>query len=64
VSATGLRQRPLADTVRDTLHWARGEPVPSQQVDAGGRVRQLAGLAPEKETAILEAWHSRARAAS
>jgi 2'-hydroxyisoflavone reductase len=62
--ATGLRQRPLADTVRDTLHWARGEPVPSQQVDAGGRVRQLAGLAPEKEAAILEAWHSRARAAS
>jgi 2'-hydroxyisoflavone reductase len=62
--ATGLRQRPLADTVRDTLDWARGEPVPSQQVDAGGRVRPRAGLAPEKEAAILEAWHSRAPAAS
>jgi 2'-hydroxyisoflavone reductase len=62
--ASGLRLRPLEDTVRDTLDWARGEPVPSQQVDAGGRVRPLGGLAPEKEAEILEGWHSRAPAAS
>jgi 2'-hydroxyisoflavone reductase len=62
--AAGLRVRPLVETVRDTLDWARGEPVPSQQVDAGGRVRPLGGLAPEKEAEILEAWHSRAPAAS
>ncbi|MBI4408562.1 MAG: NAD-dependent epimerase/dehydratase family protein [Gemmatimonadetes bacterium] len=46
----GLRFRPLADTVRDTLEWdaTRGEPA------------LRAGLPPEREDALLRDWHTRA----
>jgi 2'-hydroxyisoflavone reductase len=64
VLARGIRYRTLDSTVRETLEWAQAEPVPVQQLDAGGRQRPLGGLAPEKEAAVLQAWHSRARAAS
>jgi 2'-hydroxyisoflavone reductase len=43
--AAGLRFRPLEDTVRATLELAE--------------TTEAAGLAPEKETAILAAWHAR-----
>jgi 2'-hydroxyisoflavone reductase len=43
--AEGLRFRPLADTVRATLEHA-------ETADA-------AGLAPEREAALLEQWHAR-----
>jgi 2'-hydroxyisoflavone reductase len=43
--AAGLRFRPLAETVRATLELA-------QTTDA-------AGLAPEREAELLDAWHSR-----
>ncbi|MEZ4648017.1 MAG: NAD-dependent epimerase/dehydratase family protein [Candidatus Eisenbacteria bacterium] len=45
----GLRFRPLEETVRDTLAWFRAQPAR----DWPG------GLAPEKEAAVLEAWHAR-----
>jgi 2'-hydroxyisoflavone reductase len=48
--ADGLRFRPLAATVADTLNWA-------EQLPADHTWR--AGLAPEKEAALLEAWHAR-----
>jgi 2'-hydroxyisoflavone reductase len=48
--SAGLTARPLADTVRDTLAWARSAEVP-----AGAR----AGLAPDKERRILAAWAER-----
>ncbi|MBI5154377.1 NAD-dependent epimerase/dehydratase family protein [Candidatus Poribacteria bacterium] len=46
---TGLRTRPLAGTIRDTLEWdrARGEPP------------LRAGLAAEREGELLEAWRAR-----
>ncbi len=47
--ATGLRLRPLAETVADTLAEYRARP--------DGTLR--AGLAPEKEAAVLAAWHAR-----
>jgi 2'-hydroxyisoflavone reductase len=47
--AKGLRFRPLAATVADTLSWAHQRP-------AGHEWR--AGLAPEKEATILDAWHA------
>jgi len=57
--AEGLRFRPLAQTVAETLAWERGcEPDPPQ-LDAGGRVRQRGGMAPEREQELLAAWHSR-----
>jgi 2'-hydroxyisoflavone reductase len=51
----GLRFRPLAETARDTLAWWKAQPEER-------RVKLAAGLAPEKEQAVLTAWHaSRAR---
>jgi 2'-hydroxyisoflavone reductase len=46
--ADGLTFRPLADTIRDTLAW-----VSTRAADWQWR----AGLAREKETALLQKWH-------
>jgi len=46
--AHGLKFRPLADTARDTLAWAKANRP------EGWKWR--AGLAPEKEAAVLKAW--------
>jgi 2'-hydroxyisoflavone reductase len=49
--AAGLGFRPLADTARDTLAWWKTGP---------GTERSLqTGLEPEKEAALLAAWHAR-----
>ncbi len=56
--AAGLRFRPVADTVADTLAWARaagGELVHTDQWGA-------AGMAPEREAELLAAWRERVRA--
>jgi 2'-hydroxyisoflavone reductase len=45
----GLKIRPLAQTVRDTLAWARTRP-------RGHTPR--AGLTPQREAALLEEWHA------
>jgi 2'-hydroxyisoflavone reductase len=45
--AAGLRLRSLEDTVRDTLAWAQGGEAPDGSP---------AGLDPEKEQAVLDAW--------
>ncbi len=50
--AAGLRFRPLADTARDTLEWWKARPEAE-------RATMRTGVAPEKEKAILEAWHAR-----
>jgi 2'-hydroxyisoflavone reductase len=42
--ATGLRHRPLAETIADTLAWDRG------------RGALKAGLTPERERALLHEW--------
>lgn len=44
----GLRTRPLAETIRDTLDWAAGRPADHQW---------RAGLPPDQEAALLGAWH-------
>jgi 2'-hydroxyisoflavone reductase len=49
--AAGLRFRPLAETVRDTLAWAA--------TDDAGAIRP----APERERALLDAWAAQRRAA-
>lgn len=48
--AVGLTFRPLAETARDTLAWDRSRPA-----DAPRR----AGLAPEREVALLREWEER-----
>ena len=47
---TGLRSRPLAETVRDTLAWFQTLP-PERQA------KLRAGLDPKKETQTLAEWH-------
>ena len=49
--AAGLKFRPIGDTVRDTLEWARSE--------RGARPFKGQGLPAEREQALLKAWHAR-----
>ena len=48
---SGLRSRPLPDTVRDTLAWFQS--LPPER-----RAKLRAGLDPQKETDTLRAWHA------
>jgi 2'-hydroxyisoflavone reductase len=48
--AAGLETRPLAETVRDTLAWVESGDAPADPP---------AGLAREKEQAVLDAWLSK-----
>ena len=48
--AAGLRPRPLAETVRDTLEWVHSGEAP---------IEPPAGLDREKEQAVLAAWDAR-----
>jgi 2'-hydroxyisoflavone reductase len=48
---TGLRSRPLKDTVRDTLAWFQSLPEERQ-------AKLRAGLDPQKEADTLRAWHA------
>ncbi|MCA8976243.1 MAG: NAD-dependent epimerase/dehydratase family protein [Planctomycetes bacterium] len=48
--ANGLEFRPIADTIRDTLHWARTE--------RGERPFTRTGLRPEREAELLAKWHA------
>lgn len=47
----GLSFRPLAETARDTLEWWKSKPEEDRTLRMG--------LDPEKEAAVLEAWHAR-----
>jgi 2'-hydroxyisoflavone reductase len=47
----GLRTRPVAESAADTLDWLRQRP--------SGPADPSTGLAPERETEILAAWHAR-----
>ncbi len=46
----GLTFRPLADTAHATLNWYRTRPAAEQE-------KARAGLAPDREAAVLAAWH-------
>jgi 2'-hydroxyisoflavone reductase len=50
--AAGLTHRPFAETVRDTLAWARANPEQS--------TNDQWGLPPEREQELLEAWWAQA----
>jgi nucleoside-diphosphate-sugar epimerase len=49
-SKAGLRSRPLAESVRDTLAWFQSLPAERQ-------AKLRAGLDPQKEADTLRAWH-------
>lgn len=50
--AAGLTFRPLADTAKTTLDWYKTRPAAEQE-------KARAGIAPEKEKAVLAAWHAK-----
>lgn len=52
----GLRFRPVEDTARDTLAWFKTLPADRQ-------AKLRAGLPPERETEVLNAWHARVKKA-
>ena len=57
----GLRFRPLAETIADTLAWDRArvaanEPEPQRRLKFLGQV----GMKPDRERALLDAWSARA----
>jgi 2'-hydroxyisoflavone reductase len=54
----GLRFRPIDETVRDTLAWAQVHPDDVRREEPG-RERPPAGMAPEREAELLEAWRTR-----
>ena len=51
--AAGLAFRPVADTVRDTLAWDATRPAD---------IQWRAGLKPEREAELLQAWRRAAGA--
>jgi len=61
--ASGLRFRPLVDTVADTLAWIRGrdlakEAAPQRRLKFLGQV----GMEPERERTLLAEWRERSTA--
>jgi 2'-hydroxyisoflavone reductase len=58
--AAGLRHRPLEETIRDTLAWARSGALTFDPpvADASGKRWTRPGLSPEREAALLRelAW--------
>jgi 2'-hydroxyisoflavone reductase len=60
--ASGLVTRPVAETLRDTADWLRtlpGDDAVMPPAPPGGPPRPQPGLAPEREAALLAAWHAR-----
>jgi 2'-hydroxyisoflavone reductase len=55
--ATGLRCRPMAQTIAQTAAWDAGRPPL-----AAGAARPAVGLAPERERQLLQAWRVARRA--
>ncbi len=53
--AAGLTFRPLAETAAATLQWYHARPAAEQE-------KARAGLAPDREVAVLAAWHASGRA--
>ena len=59
VIAAGLRFRPLADTIRDTLEWDRSRVEPPSPYKLFGIELAPAGLSHEREVALFQAWKGR-----
>jgi 2'-hydroxyisoflavone reductase len=54
----GLRFRPLTETVKDTLEWALAAEETTAPLASGVEIG-AAGLRPEREAELLEAWRAR-----
>ena len=58
--AEGLRFRPVADTVRDTLEWALRTGDPGAPLASGLELGE-AGMDPDREAELLVEWQARPR---
>jgi 2'-hydroxyisoflavone reductase len=58
--AEGLRFRPVADTVRDTLDWALRTGDPGAPLASGIDIGE-AGMEPDREAELLAEWRAQAR---
>jgi 2'-hydroxyisoflavone reductase len=56
--AAGLRFRPLEETVRDTLEWARAQGETAAPLASGMAIGK-AGMEPERERELLAEWARR-----
>lgn len=56
--AAGLTLRPLADTIRATLDWHATRP-PAPDTEGAGLDVRGAGMKPEREAELLQAWTAR-----
>jgi hypothetical protein len=57
--AAGFESRSVAETVRDTLEWARTRDGRGAGTGVTGGTAGV-GLDPERERELLAAWHGRA----
>jgi len=56
--AAGLKFRPVAETVKDTLDWWNS--LPQERRDAlGDQAKRSAGITKEREAEVLAAWHKK-----
>jgi 2'-hydroxyisoflavone reductase len=55
--AAGLRFRPVEETVRDTLQWARATADTAAALSSGMEIG-AAGMEPERERELLAAWRA------
>ena len=56
--SAGLRFRPLADTIRDTLQWDATR-MDNEEVNPSRVLQPRAGLKREREAELLEVWRAR-----
>ena len=61
--AAGLTYRPLEETLRATLEWARGLPADRAAMRVG-KITMPPALTRERETELLADWRARAATAS
>jgi 2'-hydroxyisoflavone reductase len=52
----GLKFRPLADTIRDTLHWNATRPASENPLTSA---KPRAGMMQEREKNLLNTWKQR-----
>jgi 2'-hydroxyisoflavone reductase len=56
-TAAGMRNRPVRDSIADTWEWLQEGGRPAQRPRHATAMRH--GIDPDKEAAILAAWHGR-----
>jgi hypothetical protein len=59
VVSAGMTFRPLAETVRDTLHWDTGRTEMPQPYTVYGITIPPGGISADREMELLHQWNGR-----